>query len=194
MRKLLRHLWSVLKYTLLAGFLLPILNFENLVETWLNPYYWFFCLVGITISYAVHVYCTEINPRTFCPCVSIGIAVAVYVLAIFAFIIACFTSLMIENIFFEILLIVSTVVAGVLAAYILCCRGVMVYENGKIVVFDYGFKVKIFADATLDQVTFEHKGRKCLVNFIINGEDHTFLLPKSSLEILEKRVKLSKIS
>ena len=69
MKKVLKHILSVLKYTLLAGFLFPIINLNNLVETWLNPYYWLECLIAITVVYAIMVYCTKINPRTFYPAV-----------------------------------------------------------------------------------------------------------------------------
>ncbi len=194
MKKVIKHILNILKYTLLAGFLFPVLNLDNLVETWLNPYHWLECLIAITVVYAIMVYCTEINPRTFYPAVGVVSSTAVYVLSVFAFCIACIVSICVDTMFLKILIIVGTVALDLLAVYIFCCRGVVVYENGRVIVFGLGLKFKFFREGKLENVTLQNQGKKFLVNFIINGEDHTFLLSLSSLEVLEKRVEMSKLS
>ena len=194
MKKVSKHILSVLKYTLLAGFLFPIINLNNLVETWLNPYHWLECLIAITVVYAIMVYCTEINPRTFYPAVGVASSTAVYVLSVFAFCIACIVAICVDTMFLKTLIIAGTIVLDLLAVYIFCCRGVVVYENGRVIVFGLGLKFKTIREGTLENVTLQNQGKKFLVNFIINGEDHTFLLSMSSLEALEKRVKMKKIS
>ncbi len=192
--KVIKHILNILKYTILAGFLFPILNLDNLVETWLNPYHWLECLIAITVVYAILVYCTEINPRTFYPCVNIVLSTTVCVLSAFAFCIACIVSVCVDTMFLKILIIVGTIALDLLVVYIFCCRGVVVYENGRVNVFGLGLKFKTFREGTLENVTLQNYGKKFLVNFIVNGEDHTFLLSLSSLEGLKKRVKVIKIS
>lgn len=204
-QKVFRHIGTVLFFTVFVGAIAPVVQ---IMEDWLalaadpfaslafygHPAYWLFIFGVVAVIYPIVIYFKEINPRTFVHlydvvpvtagiCLLIGGEVAALMLILFN---------LSEYKALTILAIIACGAAFLFCIYAMMCRGVAIYQKGKIRVFK--FRIYTYHTDAVDDLRLEYRGKQCIVHVIVQGDEHLFRVSKGSAELIEKRLKTLKIN
>jgi len=187
MKKVIKHIIRFLGFFAFMGFLSPFVDCINPLNAYKDPEHWIAVFVSVSIVYPIIVYIYEINPRKFYYCVDQVLVTIVWLLLFFGLFATIIILIILENIVFKIILLVSSVLVFLFIIHAFVHRGIAVYSKGKIRIFK--FKIKTYSTDKIDDITFEYNGKKCTVNIIVCGEDNIFRIPSSSAKRFEPKLK-----
>lgn len=199
-KKVIKHIGKALLYIIICGALAPLYHivdamlFHNpdamaaTLAQYTDPYYWLIIVAAVGIVYPTVIYFREFRPRTFvhlydvvwataATCLLIGGEVAALMFVLFR---------LSEH---KVLMIFALIACGAVflfGLYAIICRGVAIYQNGKVRVFK--FRVYTYPTDTVDDLRLEYRGKQCIVHVVVQGDEHLFRVSKGSAELIEKRL------
>lgn len=190
MKKIFKYILSTIFYSIAAGIVIGLLYpvFDGVsLELYKAAGYWISCVIIGFVVKNIDFYFTKLNPRTFYHCADIILASVILTLTFFASILVIVLIGLMEDLIIKILLIISVVIFILFIVYVVCHRGVAIYNKGKIRIFK--FKIKTYYTKQIDNIEFEYNGKKCTINIIVEGQNNIFKLPSNSAKVCEKRFK-----
>ncbi len=201
-----RHVGRAVLYMTIGGALAPLyhifeyflLDSPDALATTLalykDPFYWLIIVLAVAIVYPVVIYFKEINPRTFVHLYDVVWATAALCLLIGGEVMALLLVLfrLSEHRALMILALVACGAVFLLGLYAIMCRGVAIYQKGKVRVFK--FRIYTYNTDIVDDLRLEYHGKQCIVHVVVQGGEHLFRVGKGSAELIEKRLKALKIN
>ncbi len=164
---------------------MPILDSVNMAETYKRAAHWINSFIATFVVYNISLYFTKINPRKFYFCMNVIITTIALTVSSIALIIALGFISTVDGVSTKVIWITVAAAIYLLIIYAFVCRGIAVYQKGKIRIFKV--RIKSYSTDKIDDVQFEYTGKKCRITIVINGEENTFKLPSGSAKLSEKR-------
>ncbi|MBQ7379676.1 MAG: hypothetical protein IJW70_08400 [Clostridia bacterium] len=203
-KRILHHVGKALLFFVVMGAIAPICHViehfllqkpEAIAATlamYTEPWYWLIVFGAVAVVYPIAVYFKEINPRTFVFIYDVIWSTVFLCLLLAGELIGLLFLLMGvgEN---RVLLILGLVGLGVVllfGIYSILCRGVAIYQKGKVRVFK--FRIYTYNTDTVDDLRLEYRGKQCIVHVTVQGNEHLFRVSKGSAKLIEKRLKMLK--
>ena len=199
-KKIIKHIGRALLYIIICGALAPIYHildamlFDNpgalaaTLAQYTDPYYWLIIVAAVGIVYPTVIYFKEIKPRTFVSLYDVVWATAATCLLIGGEVIALMYVLF-ELSEQKVLMILALIACGVtflLGMYAIMCRGVAIYQNGKVRVFK--FRIYTYQAGEVEDLRLEYQGRICYVHVVVQGHDHVFKISAGTAKAVEHRL------
>ena len=205
-KSLWRHVGRAALYMVIGGALAPlyhILEFFLLddpaaltatLALYKDPFYWLIIVLAVAVVYPTVIYFKEINPRTFVHLYDVVWATAALCLLIGGEVMALLFVLfnLSEHRGLMILAFVACGAVLLLGLYAIVCRGVAIYQKGKVRVFK--FRIYTYHTDTVDDLSLEYSEGKYAVHLVVQGDMYTFPVSKGSAELIQKRLKALKIN
>jgi hypothetical protein len=171
-KKILHEIGQIIAFWLIIGLLFPLIDTTEPWRYYRDAGHWLLSLVSVVVTYLAQMYFDKINPRKMYYCLDICACVAELVLSIFGLMAALIWSALMDGIQSRILILIASPLIFLYLIFLFGHRGVAVYQNGKIRVFNYG--VRTYRADKVDEVRLDYTGRRCTIHVVVNGQDHKF--------------------
>ena len=197
--KILRHIGRVILYAILVGIIAPVFDLIELglrgapdplsaFEAYVNPWYWLFVAIMVVGIYTIVLYFREIKPRIFVFLYDIMQTTVLVCLLIGAEVLALLYAVVgLSD--HKALLILALIACGVVflfGIYAITCRGVAIYQNGKVRIFK--FRIYTYQTGEVEDLRLEYQGRICCVHVVVQGHDHVFKISAGTAKAVEHRL------
>ena len=185
MKKWIKYLFGFIGMYFLLYLFAPLFGVSDLSE-YREKFYWLEILVCEIVVFFVYIYFQEINPRKHIM-IFVEKSVKKTVLKSLAFsacALAWFTLGMVvailitDNTFVKIVLVVLWLFVFPILYYAFFYRGISIYKNKKIRVFN--FKVTTYINGIIEDIKIDELGKISKLIVLINGKENVFWVSSQS--------------
>lgn len=193
---------QIIKYIILYIIGLPVIVFLSCldgsmsVHDLFNAHYLLTILIGYHAVWACVLYFCQINPRRFIALtawkthVVSGRWIAMmtgFVFFVLAWIGGLFSlGILVKPMSLKVILLVSWMIAFFVGLYFLFYRGIGIYKNGKIRVFQYG--ITTIRNGKIEDMTVEPCGKRAILHIRISDAVYDFRLPSDVAQLACEKI------
>ncbi|MBQ7760426.1 MAG: hypothetical protein IJ400_00050 [Clostridia bacterium] len=187
MKKCIKYLLGFIGIYFILYFLAPLFGVSDLSE-YTQELYWLEILICEMVVFMIYIYFQEINPRRHVmifveknikSSIAVGIVSALCFMVWFA-IGMVIVILIPDSIMIKLVLTILWFFVFLVFLYLFFYRGVSVYKNKKIRVFN--LKVVTYHNGLIENIQIENLGKISKLNVVINGKDNVFWVSSKSAE------------
>ena len=195
MKKLFLEIGKFLLLTLLFGLIAPILDMTpNASDVYKSVEHWVVCFAISLIVHLIIYYFLKLNPRRYIMLCGNSVVVGLlsYILLIWFFACCVYISIIsVENLVLAIVIFAVNIILSLFSIYSIAfgiCKGAIIYTKRKKVRI-FRFFIKTYNTDKIDAVSFQYDGKKCYVNFIVDGKNNIISVPSKNVKKKELKIK-----
>ena len=191
-KKILKHVASVLGLAFLIGFGSPVYNWienpsfsHHIFSSWADPWHWMLCLAISVLLYLIYQYFMEYRPRAFYYCFDLISLVLVIQIALWGSILAVIFLPWPQNPFALAACICAYIFLLAFLIYASGHRGLAIYRD-KIRIFK--FRIKTYHTSVVDDISIVYGDFIAQIKITVCEETTTFHLPVFAARLCQRRL------